>query len=186
MARFWAELTVQRFEPPAKRLLNPIRDHLPTEIQGQPRGPEQGNPEVRFLCWIKAGGQVRPRLNHTAPQRGAVQGLSGFWTAPCAGVTFGPLGSQRGSGYAVSPATSRFVRGSRRGCSPQNRKNAPAFAGGIKARYRSEASFTVSSRCASSSTTAPWPRECRASCLRRCRTCSQTPSSSAIVHGRFQ
>ena len=72
----------------------------------------EGNPEVRFLCGIKAGGQVLPRLNHTAPQRGAVQGLSGFRTSPCAGGTFGPRGSHWGSVYGKPPAMGQFVRGS--------------------------------------------------------------------------
>lgn len=96
---------------------------------GHGRRELEGNPEVRFLCWIKAGGQVRPRLNHTAPQRGAVQGLPGFRAAPCAGITLGPLDSHRGSPNRQTPATSWFARGSRRGYGPKTTKMPPLSRG---------------------------------------------------------
>lgn len=92
---------------------------------GHGRRGLKGNPAVRFLCWIKAGGQVRPRPSHTAPQRGSVQGLPGFRTAPHAGITLGPLGSYRGSLNAQSPATGWLARGSGRGYGPKTAKMPP-------------------------------------------------------------
>ena len=95
------------------------------QCSGRPEARCKGNSEVRFGCWIKSGGQVRPRTNHTAPQRGAVQGLSGFRTATCAGVTFGLRGSHRGSGSRQTRATSPFQRGSQRGSGPKTPKMLP-------------------------------------------------------------
>ena len=97
------------------------------EIQcsGSPDARCKGNSEVRFGCGIKSGGQVRPRTNHTDPQRGAVQGLSGFRTATCAGVTFGPWGSLRGSACGKLPAAGLFERGSRRGSGTKTQKILP-------------------------------------------------------------
>ena len=115
------------------RLSGATIPHWCAEDQGRPENQCSGSPEarckvnseVRFWCWIKSGGQVRPRTNHTAPQRGAVQGLSGFWTATCAGVTFRLRGSHRGSGSRQTRATSPFQRGSRRGSGPKTQKMLP-------------------------------------------------------------
>lgn len=107
-------------------VLAPLLGPLSARPEGQCRQGLESNPDVRFLCGIKAGGQVRPRPNHAAPQRGSVQGLPGFRASPFAGITLGLLGSLRGSRYPKSPATSRFARGLRRGCDAKNAKT-PRF-----------------------------------------------------------
>lgn len=93
--------------------------------RGVGAGAAEGNPEVRFLSGIKAGGQVRPRLDHTAPQRGAVQGLS---DCPLRGGHIGASGLTSGVRSCAKSRRKPISAGLITGISASKSQNTPALA----------------------------------------------------------
>ena len=96
--------------------------------RGVGSGTANGNPEVRFLCWIKAGGQVRSPAESHRPATRVGSRAFGLSDLPVRGGHIGASGLTSGVRSCAKPRRKPVSTGLITGISASKSQNIPALA----------------------------------------------------------